>query len=384
MRSHDPTNPHDAWPAWLTLPSEQLRSRVAGVTAAQWRDVAAASRTHQLAPMLHLRLREGGCLDLLPDDAAAALAALHADARLAALGWQRALRVVLPALAAAGIEPTPYKGAALAYFVYPDPAARPMSDVDFWIDDAQMPAACAALEALGFERKDNPDRPLALQRTYDGEVPYRGRRLGIPLVELHWGVFPGEWLRVAADVDRGAVRERLVPGTLFDAPVRMLAAEDHLIQIAVHAAVTHVYSQNPLRSMVDVALLAAGGVEWDAIVRRAREWRLAPIVGHALALAADLFERPMLRDVAHALAPPRRIERLGRFVDAQSILRGELLDGSARKWLYLTAAVDRDRDRLRLLSHSVWPARDWLHARYGQHGVRVRGRHLLRAVTGRF
>ena len=53
-------------------------------------------------------------------------------------------------IAAGGHIPVLFKGAVLAYTAYPDPACRPMGDLDLWIALEAMPPAQAALESLGY------------------------------------------------------------------------------------------------------------------------------------------------------------------------------------------------------------------------------------------
>ena len=53
-----------------------------------------------------------------------------------------------------------------------------------------------------------------------------GRTPGSGLVELHWGVFAGEWLHRAAAVDDGGIRGRAVSVTIAGRPALMLAPED--------------------------------------------------------------------------------------------------------------------------------------------------------------
>jgi hypothetical protein len=371
-------------PEWLAWLAPDRCPDPAATGAGEWEAVAEMALFHHLAPALHARLQACGALDAVPPAARERLRHAYEAARLEALVWRRALGLVLPALAAEGILAIPYKGAALAYSAYTDPALRSMSDIDLWIDAPAMAGACAVMESLGFELKPNPERPPALQAGYDGEIPYRGKRVGVPLVELHWGVFPGEWLKRSARIDRSSVRARARPGTLLGHPVCLLAPEDHLIQLALHIGVTHVFSQATLRSLLDMVVLAGQGMDWDAVVARGREWRVAGVLGHALHLAGDLFARGEFAAAGARLLDPRRKAGLYRHIEPRALLRQQRFDAGARKWRYLTAAVDHRADRLRLLARSLWPETEWLGARYQHAGLRTRARHLAGALRGRF
>lgn len=371
---------HREWIPWLAPGPPPA---VAGLAPEDWRAVACAARDHHVGAALHARLAAAGLLDAVDPKARALLAEAHQAAVFDMLIWRRALALVLPALAAEGIVPTPYKGAALAFDVYADPTMRSMSDIDLWIQAEDFERACAVLDRLGFISRGKSDRPAALQAMFDGEVAYVGRAVGVPLVELHWGVFPGEWVRCASRVERKALRQRLQPGTLAGARVALLAPEDHLIQVAVHAGITHLFSMATVRCLLDLVMLAHRALDWDVVVMRAREWRLARVVGHALALAGDLFELAGFDAAASKLISQRERAMLYRFVDPDAVLRQRLLEGRA-KWRYLLAVVDRPADRARLVARSLWPEHEWLVARYGRDGAPVRARHLAGALRGRF
>ena len=353
------------------------------VARADWTAAMAQVRGQYLRATLCSCLARTRCLEALPDAVRLELEDAHRRARVEALAWQRALRLVLPALRDAGIVCAPYKGAALAFLVYEDPAERSMSDIDLWIADADMARACEVMESLGFLRRENPDRPVALQEHYDGEIPFQGHKLGVPLVELHWGVFPGEWLHSAARVDLAAVAARLQEADVFGTRVRVLASHDHFLQVAAHAAVSHQWGQAPVRCLLDLVRLADRGMDWDAMVANARDWHLAGVAAHACELAHALFKREEFAAAAARLATPARRRRLQGHVDARFVLQAGSLSGTSRL-SYLLALADRPAVRWRMVARSLWPSRDWLQARYGARDLPVRLRHLAGALKGRF
>ena len=283
------------------------------------------------------------------------------------------------------MTPVLFKGAVLAYTAYPDPACRPMGDLDLWIDLDAMPRAQAALEGLGYVQRLKAERPVALQAQREGEIQLMGRTPGSGLVELHWGVFAGEWLHRAAAVDDVGIRGRAVSVTIAGRPALMLAPEDAIVQLAAHLAVSHQMAAPGLRGLLDVALLARSQpVDWQAVAERARGWRVAAATWLVLDLADTLFGLP---EAAAAIAGlrPRRMRRglLGRFVDADSMLAGRDLTHGPLRFVYQLLLVDRLGDAVRLLGRALWPEDAWLAARYGRRDARTRCRHLLGALRGR-
>src|SRR6185436_13414792 len=172
------------------------------------------------------------------------------------------------------IPMTLLKGAAVAGTAYRDPSFRPLSDLDIWVRDDDMPRAIEALRALAFRQERGlPDRPAALQKMSSGELVFRHARGEHGLVELHYGPFPGWWIKRTAQPEIEAVWRRTRPMGEGRHAGR-LAAEDAILQTAFHVAVNQ-FGQAPLRGLMDLAVLArAHRIDWDAVVARATAWRL--------------------------------------------------------------------------------------------------------------
>jgi len=372
------------WPAILLPHADpELPATISALPSAAWAWLAVEASAHGLGPLLYTTLQAQGLLSTCPETIQAQLRAQYKHATLVAMQREGELRRVFAALAQAHIHPVVFKGAYLAHTIYPSPGCRPMGDSDLWVTHNEMPGAVAALEALGYHLHEKADRPHALICDTDGEVQMLPGRPGQNLIELHWGVFPGEWLARTANVDRTGVRSRVRTVTIATHPVLALAPEDALIQLAVHMGINHQMSLHPLRSLVDIALLAQQGMDWAVVVERARAWRVSAVVGTVLALASDLFALPELASPAAALAPPvwqRRLLR--RFVTPETILARPDLSSQKSRFLYLLSVIDRPVDAANLLLRAVWPEPRWLAARYGQTGLRVRVRHAAGALRG--
>ena len=100
-----------------------------------------------------------------------------------------------------------------------------------------MPAAVAALQTAGYRRHVKDTRPVELQADREGEIQRAGAQPGQGLVELHYGVFAGEWLHRTAAVDSAGVAGRAEPVTVAGRRAATLPPEDAVIQLAVHLAV---------------------------------------------------------------------------------------------------------------------------------------------------
>jgi hypothetical protein len=373
-----------SWPA-LLLPAESgaRQAQLAGLDEAQWRWLIEQAQRHAVASLLYVSL-QSDARDLPRAQAALeTLRASHRQAAFRALRHAAELRQVLDALASVDVCPVVYKGAALAHTLYPSPACRLMGDIDLWVTHEEMPKAISALTALGYRMHEKAHRPHAMTQQTDGEVQMLAGRPGQGLVELHWGVFPGEWIARTTAVDRAGVRSRLVTGQLVGRPAYLLAPEDALIQLVIHISINQQMTRNALRSLADIALSMQQPLDWTLIGERASAWRVATATGLTLELTRRLFGLSALPEAAQRLVP-QGVQRfaLERFVSPQTILDGRRLSADARRFLYLLSVTDRARDSLRLVGHTLWPHRDWLAARYGRSDWRMRMRHAAQSVSG--
>lgn len=337
-----------------------------------------------LAPLAFYRLRQAGVLAGLPAAFIGPLREAYyraaGDAELHSLELRKVLRL----LADAGLIPVTLKGGMLAYAVYPDPVCRPMGDLDLWLPDDKIESAQHALEKAGYVQHERTDRPIAVLRQFTGEIQLVGRYAGSGLVELHTGILGGEWLRHTAAIDVSGISTRTHLSNTLGYPVRHLAPEDAVIQLAVHLAVNHQMAYPGLRGLLDIVLLVqASSIDWGVVAERARAWRVAAAAWLPLQLADALFGLPGAAAVLARLQPGRAKRwLLGHFANTDSLLAGRDLTRGPLRLVYQLILVDRPRDALRLLWRALWPERDWLVARYGGAGLGVRARHLLGAARG--
>jgi hypothetical protein len=257
------------------------------------------------------------------------------------------------------------KGAALAGTVYGGLEQRSMIDVDLWLREQDMGRGCSLMASLDFYATKNTNRPLALQVLSDGEIQYYSSDGASALVELHLSPFEGWWVKRTAAIDKAGLwarKETLDQWRAF----YQLAAEDMVIQVALHLAVGHQFGSQSIRSLMDIALTAKSrDVNWQVVAGRAKEWRLATAVWFVLFLVKQLIGAPGLEEVLNKLQPSTwRRQQLHRFVSPQSILAGRDLRDYRERFLFLLLLVDRLRDAGRLVGRTLWPEDEWLAARY--------------------
>lgn len=197
----------------------------------------------------------------------------HAQSRLS---LPRIGQLALAPLAKAGCAPLVIKGASLAGR-YPDPALRPMDDVDLILPVDQIEPGIAALVAAGWKRLPTPERrPHEVDLTH-ALLP------GLP-IDLHRSL---AWWRTRANrLTSDHLWAARQPVTLYGAPVFGLPTELELVMLAAHAAKPfHVFGR--LLWSADIAMVisgaeATGGVDWAEVERLSEEMRCPTAVAIAL------------------------------------------------------------------------------------------------------
>ncbi|HJW84566.1 MAG TPA: nucleotidyltransferase family protein [Anaerolineae bacterium] len=291
---------------------------------ASWDDLAVRAIVLGLAPQFDWRLAQWR-MDVPPSAAAKLKAAYQASAeRNRAIYAQ--LGEVLSACAERGLRPVALKGVHLAACVYPEPALRPMSDIDLLFMPGELPQAEAMLAALGYGGTHKPAdvgpgvtkhtstfrRPAGQAATPNPYLSTAAERTIEPHTSLE-----ESWFGLKIDITPG-VRDRAVEADLGGRVCRVLAGEDVLLHVCVHFCFHLIMGAPSMVQLADLlAITRAGNLDWPVFTRRAIDCHAAPFVLAALMLARNLIEAPVPVEVIErlSLATPgslrTRINRLG-------------------------------------------------------------------------
>ncbi len=328
---------------------------------ADWERLIELARKSGVAQVLFTYLK---AQDLsLPAAAAETIRNIHLAGVTRNMKLFHELEKILRAFQAAGVTAVPLKGAWLAEAAYSNIALRAMGDVDLWVHRRQLDAARQVMVSLGYSSRSKTDRPQTLQDALAGETQMF--KTGAPLVELHWNVFPGEWLRHTARIDEQVIWQRTLP--LHDENVRQLSPEDAIIHICVHCAVNHQMSMPGLRTLLDLDCARQRlKIDWGTVAERACVWRVSTATWLVLAMLAELFGDPGGKLPLDDLRPsPFRRGILRRFVSPRNFVEGIRISSGPKRFAFLLALVDKPTDALYLIWRALVPDRTWLTLRYG-------------------
>ena len=151
--------------------------------------------------------------------------------------FEKALQDIDGAFRQAGIEFLVLKGMALGYLVYPDPATRPMTDIDLFVRPADVARAAALLQGQGFRPTEHQERFTEDLVRFGGELSFQ-RDPG-PFLDLHWLLEQYERLRGVLRIDEEALWRRAMPYAIGDHRFRTPSPEDQVLTLAIHLGLVH-------------------------------------------------------------------------------------------------------------------------------------------------
>jgi hypothetical protein len=121
----------------------------------------------------------------------------------------------------------------------------------------------------------------------------------------------------------------------------MSSAEDMILQVATHLAISNQFCVAVLRGLLDIALTARHfTIDWAALANRALRWRIAVPIWLTLTYADAIFGLP---GVARALAvlQPSRMRRklLAHYITLDHILVGYDFRTKQNRHAYLALLI---------------------------------------------
>lgn len=238
--------------------------------AGSWAELDRIAEQHRLQPLLH-SLHRGD--PVLPPEIAASWQTAHRYFAMRAMIQRSELAATCAILAEAGIPAVALKGAWLAARAYPDPALRPMRDIDLLVPQADIGRAFDALLGAGYVQAGAAEMTLDEIVLIDKHMPPLLAPRGT-IVELHHRLWERDGrldhaspLASEVEVLTRAIRE--------DDGIAYPAAEDLLTHVIVHAVYSHRLDVGPLvLSDVDY-LLRTAEIDWSRLWTAAEEhgWR---------------------------------------------------------------------------------------------------------------
>lgn len=362
----------------MTAPYDYICRLLAGDTSSNpngkdWQRFVSLADAHGVAPLLHYTLTRQHVTHNLPEHVQHSLRNEYytstAQQALLLSELNRISHVVKSPMIL-------LKGAALATTLYPEPATRPLSDLDFLIPRPALDDAVAAVRALGYS-EHAPEIGAGMHQAASYHVHLRGGPGGNLMVELHWNLVGSDDDRYAPNLDwfweqteaweqgsgSGRERERAGDGMQNSATVLQLTPTAHLLFLAAHLVLQHGASHARLLWFYDLHLLltkAGDRIEWETLIQKAGEFHWAPALYAGLRGTQARLGTPLPEAEMAALAEIVEQDPLAAIlVERQSIADQTRVMRARSKLSGMSW-----RSRFRYVRNQVLPQRDYIRWRY--------------------
>lgn len=259
-----------------------------------WNLLLQLAAWHRVMPLLYRSLR-GAPSQAVPESVLTQIEAYVRAAAGNSLFLTGELLRLLKRFEAQGIPAIPFKGSALAFFLYGDPALRQFNDLDILLHQEDLPAAKTLMLSLGYQPEYQLTRrqeKIYLQnRFHDRFTLARGdTRIN---VELHWDIMPGDF---PFHPDWKGIWERCEPLSLASATMTTLSPEDLLLFLCMHGSK---HSWERLQWLCDVAQLVRchATMDWGKVMEQAKTSIGQQMLFLGLFLANDILGTPIPREL---------------------------------------------------------------------------------------
>jgi hypothetical protein len=329
---------------WPGHPEQYAQLRQHAQAVSDWDAIPVDAEAHGLVPLLYTHLQAAGIA--LPPHVKQQLQGYYIQHAHATRVRAQVLADILERFHAAGIDVLVLKGAAIAYLVYPQPALRPMRDIDILVRAADVYRAYALLPEIGFTAPRGAHHGLgpdhhhltAIKRVADG--------FSVSL-ELHHALHLNELGREPRRFEAFApTAQRFMIGS---SSAQTLGREETLWHLYRHTFCMPV-SYEPLRLiwLADIISLVEAWVDqldWERVRRQyGAAYRILPLL-HGLSPWSDgTLDRLQLA--------------VARLPESAAI--------SYQGWPRYSLAQQRTKGLAGILHDSIFPSHWWLRLYYGQ------------------
>ncbi|HQZ22839.1 MAG TPA: nucleotidyltransferase family protein [Thermoflexales bacterium] len=300
----------DAMPAWpdeVSALQKILVTEKAPEDPQAWEKLLPYAREHNLLPLLRKKL--GGSA-AVPEPVRAIFQREYMRSAARATLLQRDLARMLEQFRAKGIEIILLKGSALAAAIYPDPALRPMVDVDALIAPQDAPAAIECAQALGFYPQNGETR-AGDQLEFENEAALINPASAMGMIEFHWSLFNSPHHQQRLQMNW--FRDTAIPIHLNATPAKMLSAEAQLIHLSSHLMLHHRgYGLLWWNDIFELLRKYEAALNWDIVLSKAREFDLILPLQEVVLRLRDEWGAPVppaaLDGLRAATATPREAQ----------------------------------------------------------------------------
>ncbi len=251
------------------------KERLLKISREDWASIFDMARSHRLISLLYWNLKRRGMTADFDPEILQLLFQSYQQSVFRSLQIYRELILVHRLLRDQGIPHIALKGAYLAFKAYPNPALRPLRDLDILVPSDKAVAAFDLLVDAGFSRIQKygyGGSPEVVMDLSQHLPPLRSSGSAVT-VELHTKIFHVDGKNVRADLSDDPVfwaRAGFIE--IGGEVVPTESATDLLFHLIVHAVYEHEFNNGPL-TLSDLALLIRSQpIDWELFWAMADKW----------------------------------------------------------------------------------------------------------------
>jgi hypothetical protein len=250
-----------------------------------WEYIIATSRAHEVYPLVYDNLKKFG-LDRVPAHAQEGLIRLHKINAFRNQHMVEELKLVLGALAHAGIPAIPLKGLVLANSLYGDINLRSSVDIDILVPPQFAHRGMRELCAIGYTpwfprfERESVNKYIESQLT-------RRTPIGDCVADLHWAVL-WDSRRDKRALDN--LWQESFTDDIFGVKGVRMSPEWEFLVLVVHAARSHWRGIKWLSDIHDMCSLSS--MDWQRILEKAETFGWTNLVHATLSASNSLFGTP--------------------------------------------------------------------------------------------
>lgn len=331
-----------------------------------WDYLLQMSKSHGLAPLLYYHLQQTDHDHRIPQFIMDRLHIIYYInlARNIPLSYE--LNKILNSFEKKEIPIVVLRGLALAQTIYKNIALRVTGDIDLLVQKKDLSRVAKTLLELKFT---SPQSGLVMKE-YSAELCFvkQGARekkgLGSVVIDVHQDITSSIRLKRIIKIDTQGVIRRAHPTRIENANMLVMVPED----LVLHLTLRHCFERLiRLCDIAEVIKSKKNELNWQSLVQKAKESRIAGTMYYTLWYARQLLEAPVPEYVFRKLMPSWwRKSMLDALLskavypdDSNSLSRG-------RKYFLQILMVDRLIDVFLVLCTVMFPSSEWLAYYYGR------------------
>lgn len=254
-------------------------SDLSGLSSEKWNTLVSEASRHRIAPLMYHKIKLAQTEPMFPTNVLQKLrekylanayrntVLFHQLSELVALLNKKNIPVIL------------LKGAHLAEFVYKDIALRPMSDLDILVKEEHLSEVVQIAFSAGYQffydkqktkEKSNESYSYDILRYYKHFQPLIHPETKC-LLEIHCFITE---VGSPFQIPVSELWEDARPQILNDNRLSLLAPEDLIIHLCLHAAYDHLFDFG-LGALYDISQIIdhyGESINWDEVERRSNRW----------------------------------------------------------------------------------------------------------------